>query len=73
MNHIAIDPTRDFFNSLLGPVGDEDPAPRVPAFGISFPFGDYLRTVEVVANKVWIDRMQGSTSDSPDEEDDYDE
>ncbi|TKV76136.1 Z1 domain-containing protein [Rhizobium sp. AU243] len=58
---------------VLGPVGLDNPADRVPAFGISFPFGDYLRTVEVVANKVWVDLMQGATSDSPDEEDDWDE
>jgi hypothetical protein len=57
---------------VLGPVGSESPSERVPAFGISFPFGDYLRTVEVVANKVWIDLMQGP-SDRPDEEDDYDD
>lgn len=57
---------------VLGPVGSDTDA-RIPAFGISFPFGDYLRTVEVVANKVWIDLMQGAVSDTPDEEDDYDE
>lgn len=57
---------------VLGPVGSESPSERVPTFGISFPFGDYLRTVEVVANKVWIDLMQGP-SDRPDEEDDYDD
>lgn len=58
---------------LLGPVGSDKPSDRVPAFGISFPFGDYLRTVEVVANKVWIDQMQSPISDSPDDEDDFDE
>lgn len=59
---------------MLGPVGKgENSSARVPAFGISFPFGDYLKTVSVVANKVWIDRMQGPANDSPDQEEDYDE
>jgi hypothetical protein len=59
---------------VLGPVGEgKDASPRVPAFGISFPIGDYLKTISVVANKVWIDRMQGPATDSPDQEDDYDE
>lgn len=58
---------------ILGPVGSDKPADRVPAFGISFPFGDYLRTVNVVANKVWIDQMQSGVSDNPDDEDDFDE
>lgn len=58
---------------VLGPVGSENPALRVPAFGISFPFGDYLRTIDVVANKVWIDQMQSGPSDNPDDEDDFDE
>lgn len=34
MNHIAIDPTRDFFNSLLG---------RVDEFAIEFRLGIPLR------------------------------
>lgn len=58
---------------VLGPVGNVDASPRVPACGISFPFGDYLKTVSVVANKIWVDRMHGATNDNPDEEDDYDE
>lgn len=59
---------------VIRPVAeDEDAQPRVPGFGISFPFGDYLKTVSVVANKVWINRMQGPATDSPDQEDDYDE
>ncbi|TIL42320.1 Z1 domain-containing protein [Mesorhizobium sp.] len=58
---------------VLGPVGSKNPSDRVPAFGISFPFGDYLRTIDVVANKVWIDQMQSGTPDNPDDEDDFDE
>jgi LysR family transcriptional regulator, glycine cleavage system transcriptional activator len=44
-----------------------------PAFGISFPGGDYDKTVNVVANSVWLEQMLGSEVDSPDEEDDFDE
>ncbi len=44
----------------------------VPAYGISFPFGDYSKGVEVVANKVWLDQFYGEIDDLPDdEEDDY--
>lgn len=47
---------------------------RVPAFGISFPEGDYETEieVEVVANPVWMKQYDLFT-DSPDQEDDYDE
>lgn len=45
---------------------------RVPAFGISFPEGQFREQVAVVANKVWINTMQGP-SDSPDDEDDFDD
>ncbi len=31
---------------------------RVPAFGVSFPFGDYGRTVSIAANVVWMENMQ---------------
>lgn len=57
---------------VLGPVGKEGDA-RVPAFGLSFPPGHYQTEVEVVANQVWIERMQGGSFDTPDEEEDYDE
>ena len=57
---------------VIDPVGAAGPK-RVPAFGISYPDGDYSTIVEVVANKVWVDNMHGSTSDTPDEEEDYDE
>ncbi|MRH77608.1 endonuclease [Spiribacter sp. C176] len=56
---------------VLRPVG-RDANARVPAFGLSFPPGDYQTEVEVVANQVWIERMQGASFDTPDEEDDYD-
>ena len=46
---------------------------RVPAFGLSFPDGHYQTEVTVVANQVWIERMQGGSFDTPDEEEDYDE
>lgn len=57
---------------VLGPVGKDADA-RVPAFGLSFPPGHYQTEVEVVANRVWIERMQGGSFDTPDEEEDYDE
>ena len=57
---------------VLGPVGDDANA-RVPAFGLSFPPGYYETEVEIVANQVWIKRMQGGYFDTPDEEEDYDE
>jgi hypothetical protein len=43
----------------------------IAAYGISFPCGDYLTTITVVANKVWLQQMQGP-SDDPDDEEDYD-
>lgn len=55
----------------LGGTGGTDN--RVPAFGISFPPGDYETEIEVVANRVWIERMHGTFLDDPDDEDDYDE
>ncbi len=45
----------------------------VPAYGISFPPGNYSESVNVVANKVWVEQVHGGTFDRPDEEDDYDE
>jgi hypothetical protein len=43
----------------------------IAAFGVSFPYGDYATTINVVVNKVWLQHMQGY-SDDPDEEEDYD-
>jgi hypothetical protein len=54
----------------LKPKGDVLMGP-IAAFGVSFPYGDYLTTINVVVNKVWLQQMQGY-ADDPDEEDDYD-
>lgn len=54
----------------LEPKGEAVVGP-VAAFGVSFPYGDYSTTVNVVVNKVWIQQMQGY-ADDPDEEEDYD-
>jgi len=56
---------------VLEPIGQE--GKRVPAFGISFPQGHYDTEVEVVANRVWIEKMYGPLTDNPDDEDDFDE
>ncbi|WP_034293850.1 Z1 domain-containing protein [Herbaspirillum sp. RV1423] len=48
--------------SVIGPIA---------AFGVSFPYGDYLTTINVVVNKVWLKQIQGP-ADDPDEEEDYD-
>ena len=45
---------------------------RVPAFGVSFPEGQYARTVTVVANRVWVDTMQGP-ADSVEDDEDFDD
>jgi hypothetical protein len=58
---------------VIDPVGPAEGSRRVPAFGISYPAGDYSTTVEVVANKVWVDHMHGATSDAPEDDEDYDE
>jgi hypothetical protein len=54
----------------LEPRGETVTGP-IAAFGVSFPYGDYSTTVNVVVNKVWLQQMQGY-SDDPDEEEDYD-
>jgi hypothetical protein len=46
---------------------------RIPAYGVSFPYGAIGTSVEVVANRIWIEQMLGGLVDSPDEEEDYDE
>ena len=60
---------------LMIHVIDPDPPNqlRVPAFGISFPPGDYETEIEIVANTVWMKQMYDISTDSPDQEDDYDE
>ncbi|MFC3394474.1 Z1 domain-containing protein [Brenneria rubrifaciens] len=56
----------------LDPHGDSRVKGPVAAFGVSFPAGHYKTEIEVVANKVWLERMQG-TPDDPDAEEDYDD
>jgi Z1 domain len=58
---------------ILGPVGKDPVGNRVPAFGVSFPPGDYETEIEVVANRVWVERMHGTVLDDPDDDEDYDE
>lgn len=54
---------------VLAPTNNEELAgKRIPAFGVSFPGGDYLTTVEIVANKVWIEQMYGPLDEDVDEE-----
>lgn len=54
----------------LEPRGDTVIGP-IAAFGMSFPYGDYSTTINVVVNKVWLQQMRGYVDD-PDEEEDYD-
>lgn len=56
----------------LEPHGDSRVKGSVAAFGVSFPPGHYETEIEVVANKVWLERMQGAPDD-PDAEEDYDD
>ena len=58
---------------VLELTGNAESGDRFPAYGISFPFGNYERTVEVVANPVLINRMHGSILDSPEDEEDFDD
>ena len=55
----------------LDPHGDDKVKGPIAAFGVSFPPGHYETEIEVVANRVWLERMQG-VPDDPDEEEDYD-
>lgn len=43
-----------------------------PAFSVSFPNSDDVRTVEYIVNPVWLRQFEENQYDSPDEEDDYD-
>jgi hypothetical protein len=59
---------------MLSPTQNDDlKGMRIPAFGVSFPSGDYLTKVGIVANKVWIEHMYGPLDDDPDQDEDYDE
>lgn len=52
-------------------LGEEDGSKEdVPAFGISFPPGDYSEGVSVVANSVWVNQLHGGIFDAPEDEDD---
>lgn len=42
----------------------------VPAFGVSFPPGNYSEGVSVVANSVWVNQLHGGIFDAPEDEDD---
>lgn len=55
----------------LKPHGNPRVKGPIVAFGVSFPPGHYDTEIEVVANRVWLERMQG-TPDDPDDEEDYD-
>lgn len=55
----------------VDPHGDARVNGPITAFGVSFPPGHYDVEIEVVANRVWVERMQG-TPDDPDDEEDYD-
>lgn len=56
----------------LEPHGNPRVQGSIAAFGVSFPPGHYETEIEVVANRVWLERMQG-TPDDPDDEEDYDD
>lgn len=43
---------------------------NMPAFGVSFPPGDYSEGVSVVANTVWVNQLHGGIFDAPEDEDD---
>jgi hypothetical protein len=59
---------------VLAPaIGDSDEKQkRIPAFGVSFPGGNYSTEVTVIANKDWI-RIHGSFNDNPDDDEDQDD
>jgi hypothetical protein len=58
---------------ILEPKGKD--GMRVPAFGVSFPPGDNDVEVEIMVNKVWLEKLYGPLTDDPAEEEDeeYDE
>lgn len=56
----------------LQPHGSDKVTGPVPAFGVSFPHGHYGTSIEIIANKVWLEGMQG-VKDDPDDDEDYDE
>lgn len=54
-------------------LGDTPLQRETPAFGISFPYGDYSEGVEIVANTVWIRKMVGYTGEESEYEEEVDE
>ncbi|HGM9946476.1 Z1 domain-containing protein [Providencia rettgeri] len=46
---------------------------RVPAWGVSYPDGLYHTQIEVVANRIWIEKMYGALDDDLAVEEDYDD
>jgi hypothetical protein len=46
---------------------------RVPAWGLSYPDGQYKTAIEVVANRAWIEQMYGSLEDDREADEDYDD
>lgn len=55
----------------LEPRDNDDVQGPIAAYGMSFPYGDYGKTITVVANQTWLKQMRGP-ADSPDDEEDYD-
>lgn len=60
---------------MIHVIEPKDTEQRLPAFGISFPKDNEETEIEVVANKVWMEQTQmyDISTDSPDQEEDYDE
>lgn len=59
---------------VLEPINnDEFKGLSVPAWGLSYPDGQYGTAIEVVANRVWIEQMYGSLDDDTDDGGDYDD
>ncbi|WP_291440728.1 Z1 domain-containing protein [Desulfovibrio sp.] len=50
-------------------LSDGEQTAIAPAFGISFPFGDYGRTIRIAANKIWEENRQEAMAYMEDEED----
>ncbi|MDP2546899.1 Z1 domain-containing protein [Oceanobacter sp. 4_MG-2023] len=55
----------------LSPKSDIIQGP-IAAFGVSFPSGNWLQTINVVVNQVWLKQQAEGTPDNPDDEEDYD-
>jgi hypothetical protein len=53
----------------LNPEQNPEVKGPIAAFGISFPPGNYDKEISVIANRVWLERMQGEPDEPEDEED----